>query len=150
MDGDLASVKPFTSFNDPYFKDNVDESIARSWYDGDWPKHPWEEDTDPKYTDFEDDGKYTWLKAPRFQGKPMQVGPLAQMLVGYAQGHEEIVKRVNALLPGQHHCRHPGRSGRPAFHHRPSCCPGDTCGMMADLALKHWELLVDNIGRGDT
>ena len=27
------------------------------------------------------------MKAPRFQGHPMQVGPLSQVLVGYAQGH---------------------------------------------------------------
>ncbi len=76
MGGDLASVKPISSLSDPYFKDNVEESIARAWYDGDWQKHPWEEDTEPKYTDFDAAGRYTWLKAPRFEGKPMQVGPL--------------------------------------------------------------------------
>ncbi|MHB1348657.1 MAG: nickel-dependent hydrogenase large subunit [Desulfobulbaceae bacterium] len=150
MGGDLASVKPFTSFNDPYFKDNVVECIARSWYDGDWTKHPFEEDTVPKYTDFQDDGRYTWLKAPRFQGEPMQVGPLAQVMVGYAQGHEMTKKYVDYALsqistiagvqvgPGVLHStigRHGARAIRAA--------------MMADLALKHWQLLVDNIGRGD-
>lgn len=150
MGGDLASVKPFTSFNDPYFKDNVVECIARSWYDGDWTKHPFEEDTVPKYTDFQDDGRYTWLKAPRFQGEPMQVGPLAQVMVGYAQGHEMTMKYVDYALsqistiagvqvgPGVLHStigRHGARAIRAA--------------MMADLALKHWQLLVDNIGRGD-
>ncbi|WP_457574403.1 nickel-dependent hydrogenase large subunit [Desulfolithobacter sp.] len=150
MGGDLKSVKSFTSFNDPYFRDNVVESIAHSWYDGDWTRHPYEEDTVPKYTEFQDDGKYTWLKAPRFQGEPMQVGPLAQVLVGYAQGHElttkyvdDALSRVSSLAgvqvdasvlhstPG----RHLARAVRAA--------------MLADLALKHWQLLVDNIGRGD-
>ncbi|KGO34847.1 hydrogenase 2 large subunit [Desulfobulbus sp. Tol-SR] len=150
MGGDLKSVKPIVGLNDSYFKENVQESIARAWYNGDWAKHPWEEDTDPKYTDFQDEGRYTWLKAPRFQGKPMQVGPLAQMLVGYAQGHEMTVKSVDSLLalvstvagvnvgPEVLHStigRHAARAVR--------------AGMMADLALKHWGLLVDNIGKGD-
>jgi hydrogenase large subunit len=150
MDGDLKSVKPIVGLNDGYFKDNVQESIARAWYNGDWIKHPWEEDTEPKFTDFQDEGRYTWLKAPRFQGKPMQVGPLAQMLVGYAQGHEMTVKSVDALLglvstvagvtvgPDILHStigRHAARAVR--------------AGMMADLALKHWDLLVENVGKGD-
>ena len=150
MGGDLKSVKPIVGLNDGYFKENVQESIARAWYNGDWIKHPWEEDTDPKFTDFQDEGRYTWLKAPRFQGKPMQVGPLAQMLVGYAQGHEMTVKSVDALLgtvsavagvtvgPEILHStigRHAARAVR--------------AGMMADLALKHWGLLVENIGKGD-
>jgi hydrogenase large subunit len=150
MGGDLKTVKPISSLNDKYFKDNVQESIARAWYDGDWSKHPWEEDTVPKFTDFKDDGRYTWLKAPRFQGKPMQVGPLAQMVVGYALGHEQIVKNVNGALdrisavagvkvgPEILHStigRHAARAVR--------------ASMMADLALKHWGLLVENIGKGD-
>ena len=71
------------------------ESIAHAWYDGDWQKHPWTRRRSPKYTDFQDDGKYSWVKAPRFEGKPMQVGPLAQVLVGYAAGHELITKYVD-------------------------------------------------------
>ena len=150
MNGDLSTIKPITSISDEYFKSNVEESIARAWYDGDWSKHPWEEDTEPKYTDFQDEGRYTWLKAPRFQGKPMQVGPLAQLVVGYAQGHELTVNSVNAALgkisavagvnvgPEILHStigRHAARAVR--------------CSMMADLALKHWDLLVNNIATGD-
>lgn len=150
MGGDLSSVKPITSFKDPYFKDNVAECIAHSWYDGDWTRHPYQEDTVPNYTDYNDEGKYTWLKAPRFQGEPMQVGPLAQVMVGYAQGHELTKKYVDYALsqistiagvqvgPEVLHStlgRHAARAVRAA--------------MMADLALKHWQLLVDNIDRGD-
>ena len=28
--------------------------------------HPWEGETEPEYTDFQDDGKYSWVKAPTF------------------------------------------------------------------------------------
>ena len=150
MGGDLAGVTAIKNLSDPFFKDNVQESIARGFYDGDWQKHPWESETVPAAQDFNADGKYSWLKAPRFQGKPMQVGPLAQMLVGYAQGHEGIVNGVNGALDlvskiagtkvGPEALfgtlgRHAARAVR--------------CSLMADLTLKHWELLVDNIGSGD-
>ncbi len=150
MNGDLSTVKGITSFNDDYFQDNVVESIAHAWYKGDWSKHPYDEDDVPNYTDFQDDGKYSWIKAPRFQGQPMQVGPLAQMLVGYAQGHKPIIENVNNALslvssvagvtvgPEVLHStlgRHVARAVR--------------ASMLGDLALKHWDLLVDNIGKGD-
>ena len=151
MGGDLASYRPFAGFDDPYFRDNVSESIAHAWYDGDWTRHPYEEETVPRYTDFQDDGKYSWVKAPRFQGKPMQVGPLAQMLVGYAAGNESIKKWVDysleqagaiagaKLSPQVLHStlgRHLARAVRAT--------------VISDLALKHWGLLAENIGKGDT
>jgi hydrogenase large subunit len=150
MNGDLGTVKGITSFNDKYFEDNVSENIAHAWYKGDWSKHPYKEDDVPAYSDFQDDGKYSWVKAPRFQGKPMQVGPLAQLLVGYAQGHKPIIENVNNALslvssvagvtvgPEVLHStlgRHVARAVR--------------ASMLGDLALKHWDLLVDNIGKGD-
>ncbi len=150
MNGDLKTVKAISSLNDQYFKDNVEESIARSWYNGDWSKHPWEEDTDPKFTDFQADGRYTWLKAPRFQGKPMQVGPLAQMVVGYALGHEGIVKNVNAALDKVSTIA--GVKVGPAILHSTigrHAARAIRASMLADLALKHWGLLVENIGKGD-
>jgi hydrogenase large subunit len=150
MNGDLSTMKPFTSYNDPYFRDNVVECISHSWYDGDWTRHPYEEDTIPKYTEFQDDGKYSWMKAPRFMGEPMQVGPLAQVLIGYTQGHEltktyvdHVLSEISTLAgaqvgPGALHStlgRHAARAIRAA--------------MLSDLALKHWQLLVDNVGSGD-
>ncbi len=150
MGGDLKSVKSFTSFNDPYFRDNVVECIARSWYNGDWTKHPYEEETVPKYTEFQDDGKYTWLKAPRFQGEPMQVGPLAQVLVGYAQGHELTTKYVDDALSRVSSLAG-AKVDASVLHSTPGrhLARAVRAAMLADLALKHWQLLVDNIGRGD-
>ena len=51
MGADLGTAKAITGFNDPYFKDNVAESIAHAWYDGDWQRHPYEEETVPKHTE---------------------------------------------------------------------------------------------------
>jgi hydrogenase large subunit len=151
MGGDLSTVKTFAGFDDPYFRDNVTESIARAWYDGDWTRHPYDEETVPKYTGFADDGKYSWVKAPRFQGKPMQVGPLAQVLVGYASGHPGLKPRVDAALatassiagvklsPAVLHStlgRHLARAVRASY--------------LAEVADKHWGLLANNIASGDT
>lgn len=151
MNGDLSTVKEIKSFDEPYFRENVSESIAHAWYDGDWARHPWEEDTEPKYSKFDDKGKYSWVKAPRFQGKPMQVGPLAQVLVGFALGHEPTVRWAKqtlatagkvagvALGPEVLHStlgRHAARMIR-------------TC-VISELAQQQWKLLVENIGKGDT
>ncbi len=150
FNGDLGTVKPFTSFNDPYFKDNVTESIAHSWYDGDWSKHPYDEETVPKYTTWDAADRYSWIKSPRFQGKVMQVGPLAQVLVGFAQGHELTKKwAVRTLdLAG----KLAGTQLSPAVLHsslgRHAARMIRTCVLM-DTAQKHWKLLVDNIASGD-
>jgi hydrogenase large subunit len=151
MGGDIGTVKPIKTFQDPYFKENVTESIARSWYQGDWQKHPFAEDTVPAYAPWDENGKYSWVKAPRFDGKPMQVGPLAQMLVGYAQGHPRIKFWVDKVLdtagsiartklgPAVLHSslgRHAARAVR--------------CAVIAEEAQHHWKLLVENIGKGDT
>jgi hydrogenase large subunit len=151
MRGDVGTMKPITRFGDDYLLENVEESIAHAWYDGDWSRHPYEEETVPKYTDFQDDGKYSWVKAPRFGGSPMQVGPLAQVLVGYAQGHELTKKWVDAAVQqlrartgiqvGLQHLqstlgRHAARAIRAA--------------VISELALKHWTLLAENIASGDT
>jgi len=151
LGADLGSVKAITSFEDPYFRDNVTESIAHAWYDGDWDRHPWEEDTVPRYSEWTADGKYSWVKAPRFDGKPMQVGPLAQVLVGYVGGHEPTKRWADLALqtvssiakvqvtPAMLHStlgRHAARAIRTA--------------VIAEVAQKHWQLLVDNIAKGDT
>ena len=150
FNGDLATVKAITGFNDPYFRDNVVEGIDHAWYDGDWSRHPYDEETVPKYTDFQDEGKYTWLKAPRFQEKPMQVGPLAQLLVGYALGHEQTVQHVDDALARVSAVA--GVAVGPAVLHSTlgrHLARAVRASMLSDLALKHWQLLVDNVGRGD-
>lgn len=43
-------------------------------------------------------GAYTWVKAPRYDGKPREVGPLARMVVGYVAGSPEIKSEVDGLL----------------------------------------------------
>ena len=83
----------------------ITESIAHSWYKG--PNegiYPGEEDTIPGYTGLNEDGsvkgneKYSWVKAPRYKGKMMEVGPLARLLVGYASSHNNMREMLNIFL----------------------------------------------------
>ncbi len=85
------------------------EYVTHSWYEykeGDAKaKHPWEGETNFKYTgpkppyEFLDTNKkYSWLKAPRYEDMPMEVGPLARMLVAYASGHKRVKEVVDSVL----------------------------------------------------
>ena len=67
--------------------------------------NPAEGQTNPNYTGpkppyefLEVEGKYSWLKAPRYDDKSMEVGPLARMLIAYASGHERVKFWVDAVL----------------------------------------------------
>ena len=95
-------------------KDLVDPAkvakyVTHSWYEyteGDLvAKPPAEGETNPKYTGpcrlieyLNVDGKYSWLKAPRYDGRVMEVGPLSRMLVAYASGQPEVKTMVNGVL----------------------------------------------------
>ena len=87
----------------------VTEYVTHSWYtytSGDAAgRHPSQGETAPNYTGptppydlLNTDGKYSWLKAPRYQDKAVEVGPLARMLVAYAAGHAGVRAAVGAAL----------------------------------------------------
>jgi len=93
----------------PYDHNGVAEFIHSSWYTysggDDKGLHPYEGETRAKYTGpkppwtyLQDETKYTWMKAPRYNGMPMEVGPLARMLVAYASNHPDVKPLVNDTL----------------------------------------------------
>jgi hydrogenase large subunit len=93
----------------PLDHNRIGEYVTRSWYtysEGDHvAKHPWYGETEWTYTgpqppfDFLDThGKYSWLKAPRYDDVPMEVGPLARMVVAYAAGHSRVRELVGQVL----------------------------------------------------
>ncbi len=57
--------------------------------------HPYKGDTDPNPGK---SGAYTWLKAPRYDDMPMEVGPLARVVVAYLSGNKGVKKEVDGLL----------------------------------------------------
>jgi hydrogenase large subunit len=100
----LSSVIPL-SLSDPT---QITEQVEHSWYD--YPEHvkdlhPWNGSTRPEYSGpkppydrLNGEEKYSWVKAPRWRGRPMEVGPLARVLVGYASGRTEFRDVVNDAL----------------------------------------------------
>jgi Ni,Fe-hydrogenase I large subunit len=99
---DLSKVLPV----DPA---RITESVKHSWYDyaggDDKPLPPAQGETRPKYTGPEPPyerlnlaEKYSWLKSPRYDGEPMEVGPLARMLVAYGLGHKRVHELVDTVL----------------------------------------------------
>lgn len=148
--GDIGKFTAIKTFQDEFFREGVKESIKHSWYDGDWTRHPWEETTEPKYTDFQDNGKYSWVKAPSFNGKPAQVGPLANVLSMYVAGHEPTKKYATWVLEkvgsiskskvgiGVLHStlgRHAARAIR--------------CAVLYEELNKNYNLLIENMAKGD-
>jgi quinone-reactive Ni/Fe-hydrogenase large subunit len=102
LDGDISKVIEVDT-------DKITEDVTHAWYEGTGkPEHPYDGTTIPKYTglDKRDDGyaylktdeKYSWIKSPRYDGKPLEVGPLARMVVGYVKGDERIKKYVDNFL----------------------------------------------------
>jgi hydrogenase large subunit len=83
----------------------VAETIAHAWYDGGSAlDQPWNEITSPRYTgprppitSLEGSDRYSWLKAPRYFDDPMEVGPLARMLVARAAGAPDVRAGVDAV-----------------------------------------------------
>lgn len=89
--------------------EKITEYVTHSWYEypdgNDRARHPWDGETNYKYTGpkppyeyLDTDKKYSWLKSPRYDDKPMEVGPLARMLVAYASGHKRVKEVIDGVL----------------------------------------------------
>lgn len=107
--GDLSKVEELD-------ESKITEEATHSWYKNDKPLHPYDGEQEPNYTGFKDEktlnakgemvdtkvldtaGKYSWIKAPRYDSKPVQVGPLANIVVNYAKGNKYVVPVVDKFL----------------------------------------------------
>ena len=78
----------------------ITEDIARAYYKPSEPVNPLEGITDPWYptSGYDVNDKYSWCKAPRYNGQPLETGPLSRVLVAYKRGVEGIVSRVDTVL----------------------------------------------------
>jgi hydrogenase large subunit len=112
LGGNLEEILPI-DHGDP---EQIQEFVAHSWYK--YPSefsglHPWEGITEPNFElgakvkgsrtdikELDEGGKYSWIKAPRWRGHAVEVGPLARYIIGYAQGKAEFKEPTNRLLKG--------------------------------------------------
>jgi len=102
---DLSTVHPVDLDDDA----EIQEFVSYAWYryaGGDGVGlHPYKGETALDYTgpkppyEYLDVGqKYSWMKSPRWKGKPMEVGPLARVLMLYARGNPQMKALVDGAL----------------------------------------------------
>lgn len=105
LDGNLKEIHDI-DLKDP---EQVKEFIDHSYYTYEGKetggKHPWEGETTlhytgpkPPYDQLQVENQYSWMKSPRWNEKPMETGPLARIMVGYASGRKEYVTLVDDTL----------------------------------------------------
>jgi len=105
LNRDLSKVHPVDA-NSP---EEIQEYIYHSWYKYSKGEqaglHPYEGETEfnytgprPPYTHLNVEDKYSWIKTPRWKGEPMEVGPLARMIVSYAAGKEPQKSLIDSVL----------------------------------------------------
>ena len=102
--------------------------------------------TEPKFTKM-GDKKYTWLKAPRIDGRPMEVGALSRVLVAYVSGDPKVKSSVDGTLKALGQAGHPevllsvlGRIAARALEAK----------MICDAMVDWTGELIGNIKKGDT
>lgn len=79
--------------------ERIAEGVTHAWYEGDRPLHPYEGETIPHFTEMGGQTeKYSWLKAPRYDGIAVETGPLAQVLVAYGQPNSPVKPLVDGVL----------------------------------------------------
>lgn len=151
LNKNLAEVLPVDQRN----ADEIKEEVAHSWYkypNGVDSLHPWEGVTEPNYTgpkppfeQLDENGTYSWLKAPRWKGHAVEVGPLSRMLVGYASGKPEFKEVVDFALG---HLKLPATAlfstlGRTAAR-------GLETKLCAQWLKQEFNNLIDNLKAGDS
>ena len=151
LNRDLAKVQP-VDFEDPA---EIQEFVAHSWYNYSAGKqvglHPFDGETNlnytgptPPYEQLDVDQSYSWIKSPRWKGLPVEVGPLARVLILYASGDSHTRGLVDHSL---------GRLGLP------TAALFSTLGrvaaraietkLIADMMPGMHDALMANIARGD-
>lgn len=152
LDRDLSKVHSVDA-NSP---EEIKEYIYHSWYNytqGDKAGlHPYDGETNlnytgprPPYTHLNIEDKYSWIKTPRWKEEPMEVGPLARMIVAYAAGKEpqkslidDTLKQLDLPLEALF-----STLGRTAAR-------GLETKLTADWALEFYDRLIKNLENGDS
>ncbi len=110
INGDLTKIHE-VDLKDP---EQIQEHVDHSWYkypEGTKGLHPFDGVTEPNYVlggktkgtrtnieNIDEEGKYSWIKAPRWRGNAMEVGPLARYVIGYVQKNPEFKEPVDKVL----------------------------------------------------
>ncbi|WP_415881466.1 nickel-dependent hydrogenase large subunit [Neptuniibacter sp. QD72_48] len=164
VNGNWDEVHP-VDVRDP---EQIKEFVDHSWYRYEGEKqglHPWEGETEPSFElgpntkgtktdikELDESAKYSWIKAPRWRGHAMEVGPLARYIIAYASGTEHVQEQVDRSLSEFNQSTGldlgikqflPSTLGR-------TLARALECQLCADTMLDDWYQLVNNIKAGDS
>jgi len=127
--------------------EDVTEHVTRGWYKNGKPLNPSVGATEPEFTGYDANKKYSWSKAPRLNNRPMEAGALARILVAYAGGNRTVKKTVDDVLAKL------GQAGKPQVLM-------SVLGRIATRALEakivadnmyQWGIdMIENISKGNT
>ncbi|HSQ70420.1 MAG TPA: nickel-dependent hydrogenase large subunit [Steroidobacteraceae bacterium] len=140
--------------------DEIREYVNHSWYkynDEQMGLHPFQGETVPNFDignakgsktrieAVDESSKYSWVKAPRWNGHAMEVGPLARFVIGYVKGQDDIKGLVDYAL---------GTLGVPVTALFSTlgrtAARGLECKWAADKLKAEYQKLLANIKAGDT
>jgi [NiFe] hydrogenase large subunit len=78
----------------------ITEDVTRGWYEPGSARNPYDGETKPikGETVYNTDDKYSWIKAPRYDGRAAEVGPLSRVLIAYAKDVPEVKNLVDLVL----------------------------------------------------
>ncbi|MDZ4063213.1 MAG: nickel-dependent hydrogenase large subunit, partial [Coriobacteriia bacterium] len=79
-------------------KTKVTEDVEHSWYESPTGLTPDKGETKAKFTEYNTSDKYSWGKAAKYDGLPMEVGPLSRMLVAYLRGVPQVKTLIDSTL----------------------------------------------------
>jgi [NiFe] hydrogenase large subunit len=80
--------------------DKITEDVTKGWYEKGEAKHPYAGETKPIQGEvtYNTNDKYSWIKAPRYDGFAAEVGPLARVLVAYGKNTPGVQALVDGTL----------------------------------------------------
>ena len=159
INGDLTKIHEIDLRN----PDEIQEFVSHSWYkyaDESKGLHPWDGVTEANYQpegpnfkgtrtkieNLDESGKYSWIKAPRWNGNAMEVGPLSRMVLGYLQPKQfpvikdsidGVLKKLNLPVTALF-----STLGRTAAR-------GIEAQYCADLQVQQFDKLMANLKAGD-
>jgi hydrogenase large subunit len=105
LNRDISTIHPV----DLTAADQVQEYVAHSWYSyaqgNTVALHPYAGETTlaysgppPPFQQLDETKTYSWVKSPRWRGKPMEMGPLARIVLLHASGNAAAMALTSATL----------------------------------------------------
>jgi hydrogenase large subunit len=164
LNGNWDEVMPI-DLRDP---EQIQEFVTHSWYsypDEQRGLHPWDgvttanyqlgpnaKGTSTKIDAVDENAKYSWIKAPRWRGHAVEVGPLSRYTLAYAQGVGYVQEQVNRSVAAFNQLAGTELGAKPALQSTigrtlARALEAEYC---ADMLVDDFNALIGNIKAGDT